>query len=82
MSLRLHSRLQRKLAACARSHGTSKSELVRKLITDFVETRRTGPTPWELGKDVFGREGSGRRDASVNRKKYLKEKLRAGTNRR
>ena len=35
------------------------------------------PSPYELGKELFGKHGSGRRDLSTNRKAVLSEMLRA-----
>jgi hypothetical protein len=33
-------------------------------------------TPYELGKDLFGKSGSGKGDLSTNRKKYLSQLLK------
>ena len=77
ISLRLDDGLERKLNRHARLMRRTKSELIRGLISDFVEERADELTPWELGKEVFGREGSNRGNLSVDRKSILKEKLRA-----
>lgn len=81
ISLRLDRGLEHELARFAQSEGTSKSGLVRSLISDFVRRQSSRLTAWELGKDKFGRVGSGRGDLSVNRKAYLREKLNAKKNR-
>ena len=81
LSLRLNSSLQRELNKHARMAGIPKSAFIRNLISDFLKKKSTGRTPWELGKKVFGREGSGRGNLSVDRKTILKEKLRAKKNR-
>jgi len=75
LSLRLEKELERELERCARTAGVSKSELVRRMIKDFVKQRSA--TPWEIGKDLFGREGSGMGNLSRDRKRILKEKMRA-----
>jgi RHH-type transcriptional regulator, rel operon repressor / antitoxin RelB len=77
ISLRLNSAIDRELAKIAMAEGTSKSDLVRLLISDFVSTKTKHRTPWELGKSVFGRYGSGNRNLSRDRKSILKERLRA-----
>ena len=54
----------------------TKSELIRKSITAFIE-KVEKPSPWELGGDLFGKYASGRDDLSSNRKVLVKEKIRA-----
>ena len=76
ISLRLGKNLERELERCARAEGVSKSELIRTMISAFVSQRSSRPTPWELGKELFGREGSGLENLSKDRKRILKEKLR------
>ncbi len=80
ISLRLDSSLERELNKHARIIGKSKSEIIRNLISDFVKKKSKKLTPWELGKKVFGREGSGRGNLSMDRKSILKEKLNAKKN--
>lgn len=77
MSLRLDSKLERKLNDYARLIGKPKSELVRNLVSDFLDRESKNLTPWELGKKVFGREGSKCGNLSRDRKSILKEKLNA-----
>jgi len=81
LSLRLESKLERELNNRAKMVGITKSELVRNLIVDFIDRESKKSTPWELGKNVFGREGSGCGNISVDRKSILKEKLNAKKNR-
>jgi RHH-type transcriptional regulator, rel operon repressor / antitoxin RelB len=81
ISLRLDSKLERELNRYARMVGRPKSDVVRKLIADFIEKESRVITPWELGKEMFGREGSGCGNLSIDRKSILKEKLRAKKNR-
>jgi hypothetical protein len=81
ISLRLDSKLERELTNYARIMGKPKSELIRNLISDFLKKEAKNFTPWELGKSVFGREGSGRGNLSRDRKSILKGKLNAKKNR-
>jgi hypothetical protein len=76
ISLRLDSSIDRELSKIAKASGTSKSDLVRTLISNFVAKQSTHPTPWELGKHIFGRYGSGQGNISQDRKAILREKLR------
>lgn len=77
ISLRLESSIESELNKYAKMVGKPKSELIRNLITEFLEKESTRHSPWELGKDVFGRTGSGKGNLSYDRKTVLKEKLRA-----
>jgi len=81
ISLRLDEHLERELNKYARQVGKPKSELVRNLIADFINKKAHRLSPWELGKEVFGREGSGRGNLAQDRKAILKEKLHAKKNR-
>lgn len=81
ISLRLDRELEHELSRYAKLEGKSKSEFVRSLISGFVMKKSDRITAWELGKDVFGRVGSGKSDLSTNRKSLLKAKLNAKHNR-
>jgi RHH-type transcriptional regulator, rel operon repressor / antitoxin RelB len=81
ISLRLDRKLERELNDYARIVGKPKSELIRNLIAEFIKKESRNLTPWELGKEVFGREGSGCGNLSLDRKSILKEKLHAKKNR-
>ena len=76
-TLRLPEELERGLARAAAAAGVTKSAYLRALLKEALakETER-GAMAWELGKDLFGRAGSGRGDLAARRKEILKEKLR------
>ncbi|MCP3870347.1 MAG: CopG family transcriptional regulator [Gammaproteobacteria bacterium] len=75
ITLRLDPKLEKTVSETARILGVTKSELVRRSIAEFIE--RVGePTPWELGKDLFERYESGRKNNSRDRKSLIREKLR------
>lgn len=82
ISLRLDKKLENQLSKVANSEGKSKSDLVRTLIAEFLSNKRSQPSSWDLGKDVFGRYGSGKGNLSINRKSILREKLNAKKSRR
>jgi len=77
LSLRLEDSLERRLEAYAQAHGLSKSEVVRESLVKYLADASVSGAAYELGKDLFGRYGSGQSDRSKNRKALLKEKLRA-----
>jgi len=66
-------RLRRRLA----ENGASLSDFVRAAIMEKLEREASKPTPYELGKHLFGRFKSGKRDLALNHKKYYREKMRA-----
>ena len=72
-------RLPAKLEADLRTRlGRAKlSDFVRDAIAEKLEREPEGTSAYDLGKDIFGKHGSGRRDLSTNRKAILKEVLRA-----
>lgn len=77
LSIRLDQELERDIERRARVEGISKSALVRRCLEEFFAECGDGNLAWELGKDVFGRHGSGRGDLSKNRRKLVREKIHA-----
>ncbi len=55
--------------------GVSKSELIRKSITEFIG-KLDKPSPWELGSDIFGKYTSTYDSLSRDRKKLIKDKIK------
>ena len=76
ISLRLDPELESKIDSTAKSLGISKSELLRKSINTYLESLPKA-NAWELGKQYFGKYSSGRGNLAQDRKKLLKEKLKA-----
>ena len=76
ITLRLDSELEQNINNIAHKMGVTKSELIRKSITAFIE-KIEHPSPWELGSDLFGKYASGRDNLSQDRKALIKEKIRA-----
>ncbi len=66
---------ERKLEAAAIAQGVSKSEYIRRCVAQELEREPVdrAKLAWELGKDVFGKYGSGRSDVSQNDEKILRE---------
>ena len=57
----------------------NKSEFLRNLIDERLKEESRQATPWQLGRERFGRVGSGRGNLAATRKAKLKEKLRGKT---
>lgn len=76
ITLRLDPQLERSIETAAKSIGISKSELVRQSIVQFLSSQEE-KSAWELGHDLFAKYGSGNTQASINRKRLIKEKIRS-----
>ena len=75
-SARLPGTLEERLERMAESTGTSKSRIIRDALERYLDEFDSSRTPFDLGKDLFGPAGSGRKDLSTAYKRLLKEKLR------
>ena len=82
ISLRLDQELTNKLDSLARARGVSRSVLIRECLEEFLSREQQRPSAWELGKELFGRVGSGRRTLAGDRKQIVKERVRAKASRR
>jgi len=76
ITLRLDPALDRTVSTAAKNLGLSKSELVRKSLVEYIG-KLDKSSPWETGRDLFGKYASGREDLSSNRKALLKKKIKA-----
>ena len=76
ITLRLDPNLERSIQNAAKALGLTKSELIRRSISEFLE-KSEKPSSWELGKDLFGKYASGKDNLSQDRKSLLKEKINA-----
>ena len=75
ITIRLKPELEKMLEVTAKRFGMTKSELVRQSIEEYLKKIEAEPSPWELGKDLFGKYSSGKGNLSKDRKKFLREKL-------
>lgn len=82
ISLRIDKRMAESLSLAAKARGVSKSELIRQCLADYLDEASNRPTAWELGKELFGKVGSGRGDLARRRKQIFREKLNAKSDRR
>jgi RHH-type rel operon transcriptional repressor/antitoxin RelB len=78
ITIRLPIKLEKDLRTRLDRKGGRLSDFVRNAIAEKLEREPAqAPSAYDLGKDLFGRYGSGRRDLSGNRKAILNEMLRA-----
>ena len=76
ITLRLDPELERNVQNTAKKLGVTKSELIRKSISEYINRIRTS-SPWDIGKSYFGKYSSGQENLSTDRKTLLKTKLAA-----
>jgi hypothetical protein len=76
ISLRLSADLDDKLNQIAENEKISKSEIVKRALTLYFESYKKKQNPYDLGKDLFGKHGSGDGNLSTRYRKILKGKLR------
>jgi hypothetical protein len=78
ITIRLPTKLEKDLRTRLDRRGVRVSDFVRDAIAEKLEREPArAPSAYDLGKDLFGRYGSGRRELSSNRKSILNEILRA-----
>ena len=75
-TLRLNDDLDNKLALLKEMENTTKTEIIKKAIIEYYEHHITKKTPYEMGKELFGKYGSDS-DLSKKYKERLKEKYSA-----
>ena len=80
LTVRLDPQLEDQLDRYCKKRRQTKSEVLTQLLRDHLAAvNDSSKTPYQIARDfgLIGAFASGRRDASGNRKRYLKEKLRA-----
>ena len=77
LSIRLSSDIESKLEQISKSEKMPKSEIIKSALDLYFRKYNEFTSPFGLGKDLFGKVGSGQRNMSKDYKTILKSKLRA-----
>ena len=80
LTVRLDPQLEEQLDSYCKKRRQTKTEVLTKLLRDHLHAASgTAKTPYQLAREfgLIGAVPSGKRDTSENRKRYLKENLRA-----
>lgn len=77
VTIELPVEIQFKLEQLSISQNKTKSDIVRESLNLYFNNMRNLRSPFELGKDFFGKYGSEHGDLSVNAEKILRSKLSA-----
>jgi len=76
-TVRLDEKTEARVRRLLEQKGGSLSAFVHAAVAEKLEREAQKPTPYELGKHLFGRDLGGPPDLAENHKKYFKEKMRA-----
>jgi len=77
VNVRIDKELEKKLELYADQHHLTKSDVVKEALALYLAQVPKLDSPYEIGKDLFGAEGSGRSDGSTTFKQKVKYKIRA-----
>jgi len=77
LSIRLSSDIETKLEQISKTENMSKSEIIKSALDLYFKKYHELTSPYELGKDLFGKAGGGQSNSSKEYKTILKGKLRA-----
>ncbi|MCL4535980.1 MAG: ribbon-helix-helix domain-containing protein [Nitrospirae bacterium] len=82
VSVRLDKETEELLDKAAKIISTSKSRLMKNSIREYCSRiiSQKKLTPYELSKDLIGKEGSGRKDLSTRGEEILRELFRKKKN--
>ncbi|GAB4244788.1 MAG: ribbon-helix-helix domain-containing protein [Ekhidna sp.] len=75
LNVRLDETTNQKLAEYSKQQGSSKSSIVKEALAMYFSKEQAKQLPFTLGKDLFGKVGSGHSDHSTTFKSKLKTKL-------
>ncbi|HXZ46905.1 MAG TPA: hypothetical protein VEH02_09290 [Pseudolabrys sp.] len=73
ISLRVSSSVAQALERAARARRTSKSRIILESLKVALDQPRVERSSFEIGKDLFGRHGSGRRNTARRHRKLYRE---------
>lgn len=77
LSVRLPGELEKRVKQIATTEGRTKTEIIRTALEAYVKSKDQTESAYNLGKNLFGRHGSGHGDLSTSYKIKVKERIRA-----
>jgi len=76
-TVRLPVDMEQRLQSLSAAKHKTKSELIKEALDFFFEKEDSEKYSFELGKEYFGKIGSGQGNLSTDYKKLIKDKIRA-----
>ncbi len=75
LTVRLPKEMEDEIDRIAALEKATKSRIIKEALKAYIKTRKMEKTPYELGKDLFGKYEFKDTELSQNYKKKLKDKL-------
>ncbi|MGP3778826.1 ribbon-helix-helix protein, CopG family [Halanaerobium saccharolyticum] len=75
ISVRLPEELEKKLNQLAESENVTKTYLVKEALNKYITEKEEKRDSYQLGKDLFGKYGSGKGDLSTTYRKRVSDKI-------
>lgn len=75
ISIRLDSETERQLRHRLADEGIRLSDFIREAIQEKLADQSKATTPYEIGKELFGRYASGDGERSLQRKSLVKQRV-------
>ena len=76
LTVRLPQELEQEIDRLATEERTTKTQIVRDALEQYLQVRQTHPSSYETGVSLFGRYSSGRSDGSTTYKQRVKSRIR------
>ncbi|MEQ8477876.1 CopG family transcriptional regulator [Fulvivirga sp.] len=75
LNVRLDKEIEKMLNTYSQQKNITKSSIVKEALVAYLSKHQNDDSPYELGKDLFGIDGSGDTTASTTYKTKIKKKL-------
>jgi len=75
VSVLLSECMEKKIKKISEETKLTKSDIVKEALSQYIINFEQKETPYKLGKDLFGKYGSGDGSLSTNYKNKLKERI-------
>jgi len=73
VTVRLPDQMEAQLQTLTEIENSTKTDIIRNALAEYLEKHLSEKTAYELGKDLFGRHGSGDTDRSATYKERVKK---------
>lgn len=77
LTVRLPDQLENELQVFSKKRHSTKSKIIITALTEYLERFSQQKSPYEIGKDLFGKHSLGNPSLSKNTKSQYLAKLRA-----
>lgn len=75
ISVRLSRELEDRIERLSKQENMTKSDIIKEALSKYITEHENKSNPYELGKELFGKHGSGKGDLSRVYKKKVREKI-------